>query len=327
MTKEQVNIRDQINIKNRSFYNTLCFFFIICMMIIGYAALSIVNFAIEDHFEQPIASSFFFSMWGPEYAKSASWLFVASLVAIPLAIFQKHLSYINNPLYQTNFRRRLLGSSLVIGFITAFFYILIVIYSYFSGRSDPVGLYRIASTLMTIFIGLLFLGFEKRLSPCLSRVNYFAIFSGFLAIFVVAGFSLTFKYAPPTKMRMIRADLEKVKAIEDVAGRLKSYFARSGSLPADKRTALLAYDGVSGEYTMAKFKHVKYQRLSDSKFKLCSSFDTSYEDARRESPSRNRFYKIGEHCLIFNLIKKKSKTEISVVNNNNIRVNLSSGIY
>lgn len=294
------------------------FFFIINAMIVGYATLMLINFSIEDEFMQPIVYGIS-NIWGPEFAKSAAWLMISSLTALVFAIMQKKLAIKNTEFYNISARNKLLNISFSIGLLLAFSYVLITVYSYFSGESDPVGLYRVASTITMICIGLSFIWFEKCLSPKLNLSKYLCVFAIFLLICVTTGTLLTFKYASPTKMRQVKNDLRKFYAIESMAYLIKDNFSKTGVLPNEKISILEENNDAQKD----RYKDIEYRILSDSKFQLCVKFDTNYNDARRITYYHiDRFYKAGEHCLTFTIAKQKSGAEINIINNNNIKISL-----
>lgn len=313
---EKNDLDNQLSFRTQRLFKSLYFFFIIVMMIIGYATTEILSFAIEEAFMQPVVYSLF-NIWGPEFAKSAAWLILSSIVMIPLAVIQKRISMKNKEFYTLSFRHKLINMAILIGLVTSFVYILMMTYSYFSGRSDPVGMYRVVSTIIMILLGLAVLWFEKYLSPKLHLTVYLSIFLIPMISCVALGTTLTLRYASPAKMRQVNEDLNKIEALENLALLIKNYFIIHGKLPKDKNSVLQ-----EGKSTLLEefYDVIHYAIVDDTTFKLCTHFDTNYSDARRITRLRNRFYKMGKHCLVFSLAKHKGNTSITVSHNHNIQI-------
>lgn len=307
---------EENNEVKKSAFKAFYLFFVINIMIIGYATTELITFSIEEAFEQPVVYGIF-NIWGPEFAKSAAWLIISSFVILPLAIVQKKISLNHPELYTLKFRHRLINIAIFIGLVTSFFYILMTTYSYFSGRSDPVGMYRVGLTIIMIAMGLIVLWFEKSISHKLKLPIYLAIFIIPVVGCVTMGTMLTLQYAPPSKMRKVNEDLNKIEAIESLAIIIKNHFIINGMLPRDKN--IVIQEG-KNPLLHEFYDVINYEVIDHAKFKLCTNFETNYSDARRMTRAKNRFYKEGAHCLIFSLAKQKEKTTINVLNNTNLKV-------
>ena len=283
---------------------TYLFLYIIanlCLFISGLTFSNILHFSIEDHFHQPLESSFFF---GREYALSLSWLLMTSLIYIILTFVIKHNQDRYFEIFFTKGRIRTLNVLLCIGYVFTFLYVVNIIYSFFSGHSDSYGLLRIGVTFTLLILGIVYTFFESRYFNISKNKFYLFSITTLLCFMNIWSINLTFKYASPHMLKQYKEDAQKIHNVKTIAIEIKKYYQNFGRLPV----ALNILNDYGFLSSVSSIQDYTYKAVTNQSFDICTTFEKDSEAARRITRHKpfNYHFQKGRQCERFFLKKIKA---------------------
>ncbi len=298
---------------------------VISLFIVVMASSNIMHFGLEDHFHIPTDYSLIF---GVGYARSQSWLLISCISAIIFGVIQKKTADNQPNFYQRKSRLVILNTLLVCSFLFGFFYIVAVIYQYFSGKTEPAGMYRILITMGTLILSTLFVFFERKQDEQTSFKKYISLICLFSVFFTGIGTLLTYQYASPKLMQLAREDVKTLLNLSDIINDINTYYKRNGNLPANLSD--LNRNKASIEQQGEYYKKFTYRKTNITNYELCFDLNVASYDARRSlpypySPNFKGDYQKGKQCTTYKVSKNKEGISRSELINNNITVSLNIG--
>lgn len=241
------------------------------ILLMGITSCNIFHFAIEDYYHAEIIKSILF---GTEYAVSQSVLAVSSLCYLVFLVLCKTLK-IESDLGSTN--KKLLMFLALCCAISIFTYLSLVVYGFFSGKSEPGGLFRVITTVSFLGLGLFFIA--NRLNDY-SKLAKWRIYceSAILLTANAICICLTLHFASPKKLTDFRHDLVTLSEIEKFTNATQKYFSRNGKLPLNAEQ--LQTSGYLKEYSI-DLQKIHYLQKADNTFSVSAEFLTSSQDFQR----------------------------------------------
>ncbi len=293
-------------------YKFLFFLFLSGTLIIGYATFKIVNFMIEDFYNIPLqkTTSLFYDAYTfkNSYSLWASWFLVTGIILIPISYFHRYLSQQDSTLYTLGFRNKTSFVFISLYSGIAFFYVVHVVFDYFSGQSDFIDLLHSIVTLSILSLGILFIFIEKKWAFKMTQCLYHTFFLAFLGLFSVATLVPTYKYAAPKKMKDARADLQKIQDIKNAVNKINNkVWNNKKSLPKSKNELIDYSTNIPLNAEYKAYEGIDYVYINNDEFKICANFLTDIKDARRLRFLPNYYYKPGYHCLTFSAEKQANR--------------------
>jgi hypothetical protein len=304
--------------KGKGLFNLLYFFGIMCLLIVGWTFSNILHFAIEDVYHQPPQYNMFFGM---EYATSTSWLLITSLVFLVLSFYSGRLLRKEPALFHAGKRQFFLKVLLVAGCIVAAFYIVHIIYSFFSGKSDVYGLLRILVTLFVLLCGMVYALIEYRCEGFVRRQGYFFFLSFFILLASATGVSITLHNASPAALRVLHQDLKRTEDIKTIAFGVKTYFKSYEKLPASLEE--LADKGILKKQNLQDpiNEPYQYKPIAHQSFEVCAAFQGNDALARRVH--RDVHFEKGLQCQRFFIeTSKEGHLKLTISTSPSIHINV-----
>lgn len=298
---------------------------IIALFIVVITSVNIMHFAVEDYFNIPAHYSLIF---GIEYARSISWLIIAVLAAVVFGVTQKLVANSHPEFFEEKSRKRILNTLLVLCVVFGFFYIVAVLYEYFSGESDPVGIYRIAITLASLVLSTLYVVYESRQSAACSLSKYMVVLGLFLTLFGGVGIIMTYTYANPKIMYLAREDQKTINKLTDLVYSIENFDRKTGQLP---HTLSQVYSATKPLHEQDKdFSGFTYTKKTNDTYQICFDLVTDSKDAKRiMNYFRQQYfsdtYQKGRQCPVYRVTKEKENTNTVLLRNNvHVQVDLKS---
>jgi hypothetical protein len=193
----------------------------------------------------------------------------------------------------------------------------LVVHGFFSGKSEPGGLFRVITTVSFAGLGLFFIA--NRLTNYSKLVKLRIYCEHFLLLFInTACIFVTLHFAAPKKLADFRHDLATLGEIEKFTDATQKYFAINGHLPVNSEQLQSA--GYLKEYSL-DLKKIHYLRKGDNIFSLSANFLTSSQDFRRiytkqlfrlHSKNELKPFQKGSFCFTYQLNKNSTKGNDSV---------------
>jgi hypothetical protein len=304
--------------KGKGLFNLLYFFALFCLLILGFTFSNILHFAIEDIYQQPPQFSMFF---GSEYAKSTSWLLITSIVFLSLSFYLGYLLRKEPALFYAGKRQFLLKILLVTGSIVASFYIVHIVYSFFSGKSDIYGLLRILVTLFVLSCGMVYALIESRCEMFVRHKGYFVFLSFFIFLASATGVFITLHNASPTALRTLHQDLKRTEDIKTIAFGIKTYFKSYEKLPSTLEE--LADKGILKKQDLHDpvKEAYQYKAVAPQSFEVCTTFQGNDKLARRLH--RDVQFEKGFQCQRFFIeANKEGHLKLTISPSANIHINI-----
>ena len=149
----------------------------------------------------------------------------------------------------------------------------------------------------------------------IKRILFLAAFLLVLAA-IIAGLIIT---GGPLKQRKYRLDEKRISIISDLSLEIKTYYRLNSKLPVD-----LKFVSNLNKYKDPKtFKILDYAPINDTKFKICTTFETSDINADSSNNNYDRSYNYnrkyikhpsGYHCFIYSKNKNSNFTTFDLIN-------------
>jgi competence protein ComGC len=273
--------------------------FILLGGLIGLTSTNILHFAIEDHFDTNIISNFLFNY---EYALSLSILIVSSVFFIILSLVLLKLD--KKTYILTNAKKNFLIFLLVVSALVIFIYICLVVYSFFAGRSEPYGLLRIAVTFFMIIFGAISLSLRLNNEGIFFNKKIFLYDTVLISILLLSSIYLTLKFAPPSFIKSIIQDREKVNNVEYLANKVNIFYINNKILPQNIDTLLMK--GHLKDKNI-KVEDYKLTPKDQANYTICTNFSHDSDDhkryRKRYGAQSNLVYKKGLYCFNYEIRK------------------------
>ena len=281
-------------------------------VLIGVTATNIFHFSVEDYFSTNMIPNMFF---GKEYALSQSILFVSSFFYL---LFGFLFIKIDCDIFKLTTRKKNILIFLMSAIcLMVFVYICIVVYSYFSGKSEPYGLLRI---LITFFVlACAFIAAYIRLNSkneLFYSSNIFLYDFFVILFFTITTAFLTIHFASPSDIKKHNEDIKSIKELEVIARQVERFYAANSKLPQslDKLKSkgyLKMFSDDLSQYQLNVHKENEYS--------LCAQFNYDFGYLRRQSHNipmvyeiKTMPYKKGEYCYKYQ-IKKNEKNKVQTI--------------
>jgi len=279
----------------------------VLLMLIYFSIRNILLSFIDDKFEAPETNGFFFS---GEYGKQAANLLLSFLAFISLYIYEHKLFQKNIVEPRSFIRRAFLWCVAIISLISAFGDATSLLSGFFTGE---IGAHALLQTLVTLVLALLFLGFasiELKIKQPTKRSLIAVILS--FGLPSSAAIMLALYQAPPWEQKLIRQDLSRMEALNQLHSNIDAYFLRYLKLPASLpilvRELALTEQAISDPFTQAPFK---YEITGRKTFKLCAVFHKDAKSTRRISNRRpfGKSYHAGLSCINYLITLSNCQTQ------------------
>jgi hypothetical protein len=262
---------------------------LLILFFIGITLCNILHFYIEDAYNLALVPTFFF---GPEYAINLAWMLVLLPPFIILSFAQYRIIQQHPDAVDSSWRKKILTFLSWLSIVMSVPYIVGIVYTFLSGRSDVYGLMRAGINLGLIILGFVYVWTERRCTDFIKKALYPVILNVCIVILGGIGMAYSLPYGSPYLMQTARKDLQKISDIKELSENVKSFVEKFKRLP---RTIddLLESGLVDRELVVNRLKDIQnpYEivRQKDnnvSVFKICAHFETESKDARRLEKSR-----------------------------------------
>lgn len=291
---------------------------LLILFVIGFTLCNILNFYIEDAYNLALLPTFFF---GPEYAINLAWMLVLLPPFIIFSFAQYRIIQQHPDAVDSSWRKKILTILSWLSIVMSVHYIVGIVYTFLSGRSDVCGLMRAGINLGLIILGFVYVWTERRCTDFIKKALHPVILSVCIVILGGMGIAYSLPYASPALMQTVRKDLQKISDIKELSENVKSFVDKFKRMP---RTIddLLESGLVEQEFVVNRLKEIQnpYEivRQKDNNvavFKICTHFETDRKDARRLETSRKRlgsiivapkltdpmYYEKGLQCFFFTI--------------------------
>jgi hypothetical protein len=292
---------------------------ILLLCIIGISGSNIIHFGIEDYFQTALIRSYFF---GVEYALSQSVFLVCSLCYFFLIVFQNYLKK-RIDIFNVSYKKLFLFFAFCFA-VNIFVYITIIVYSYFSGRSEAGGLYRILVTILFSLLALFFI--YNRVSEKENVLTRFSrlIETSLLLLLSCVTFYITMTYASPKEHIHLQNDIKLHDMIKNFSLAVENFYVKNNHLPKEK--TVLDSAGYLKSYAIDLDK-ITYKTKDSNTFSICGDFLTNSKDFRRINQMQNGSitpFKKGHFCFNYQL---KSDTNPKNGKGYTQRILVSTNVY
>lgn len=281
--------------------NAFFLFSLIALMICGLSFVNIVDFWIEDYFKIPLSDDrniFDFIIEGNRtYAHKISWQIVSLACFLILFLWDRFLLRKDPSALFSRLRKKGL-TFLIILFLTVMLVILVsLIYSYFSGQTEPYGLLRVGVVLGAMLLGVLFFYFEMAYHGLIVKTAYQVLVSILMVGSLVFSLFLLQAYGSPALMRTARQDIETNENMNRLLDLVNNHFLKTDSLP-ESLDDVLNYPRLKND----DFETITYIVKNDASFQICGTFKLDWQSARRlKTYWHFDKYTQGENCRTYHV--------------------------
>lgn len=263
---------------------------IFLMFAIGFAAVNIFHFAVEDYFQTDIIHNF---LLGEEFALSQSILIVSSLFFIAFSFLYTRCH--QDIFILSSFKKKVLLLAMAIIGLSIFTYICLVVYSFFSGKSDPYGLIRMLATFFVLFIAIFLMFLRFKANDIFYTKKIILLDNICLFMLLLPATYFTFYFAPPSLMKQVKHDYESAQILQTISGKVFSYYDKNENLPFKLEN--LSEKGYF-KHLSFNIDDVSYRKNTERTYSLCSHFHTDSDDHKRHK-KRFRFYGTSSQDLVY----------------------------
>lgn len=284
--------------------NVTYFFCIISLIISGICFTNIIDYWIEDHFFIPINDHYGFSRGTNTYAYNISLQIIASFCFVILFFIDRHLVSKNPSIASSHKRKKSLTFLIIIFSLIMVMILTSIIYSYFSGKTEPYGLLRASVVLLVLSLGIIFFYTEMTQEDFLTTKAYKTTISGTVFSSLIVSIIALQAYGSPALMRDARADLKTNQEMNNLLNATRRYYSYTKVLPRNLN------DVANNEnLNMEDFENITYTLKTDTSFQICSTFKRNWQSARRlKTYWNNDQYTQGENCRSYHVRENRDNS-------------------